>query len=326
LPEENFSRIICQLTGAQAIVSSEVLQQLWSGYGTIERLYLTGGSVPSVIVKTVDYGRCLDHPVGWQDDYAHQRKIKSYEVEVAWYSHWSEHCQSMCRVPQCFYAKTFEQKVIIALEDMDVAGFSKRKTSVTVDEIKSCLKWLAYFHATFMGYKPSGLWSIGTYWHLDTRPNEWEAMAEGSLKSKAVQIDQKLRALEYQTIVHGDAKIANFCFSEGVGPVAAVDFQYVGKGCGIKDVIYLMSSCLEADGCVQYEKMLLDYYFSELAQAITAGPLTVNFIALEKEWRFAYAYAWADFYRFLQGWNPKHWKINSYCERLTKEVVEQLSG
>jgi len=37
-----------------------------------------------------------------------------------------------------------------------------------------------------------------------------------------------------------------------------------------------------------------------------------------------YSVAWTDFYRFLKGWSPGHWKIHSYSERLAHEVVSQL--
>ncbi len=46
--------------------------------------------------------------------------------------------------------------------------------------------------------------------------------------------------------------------------------------------------------------------------------------ALEREWRTLYAFAWADFHRFLKGWKPDHWKINSYSERITKTVINTL--
>jgi hypothetical protein len=47
--------------------------------------------------------------------------------------------------------------------------------------------------------------------------------------------------------------------------------------------------------------------------------------ALEKEWRSLYRVAWADFHRFLKGWSPSHWKINSYSERITAEVIKSLT-
>jgi len=37
-----------------------------------------------------------------------------------------------------------------------------------------------------------------------------------------------------------------------------------------------------------------------------------------------YRLSWADFHRFLKGWNPDHCKINSYSERVTSEVIKRL--
>ena len=48
--------------------------------------------------------------------------------------------------------------------------------------------------------------------------------------------------------MHGDAKLANFLFTSDHSQVAGVDFQYVGGGCGMKDVAYLLS-CLDEDAC-----------------------------------------------------------------------------
>ena len=50
--------------------------------------------------------------------------------------------------------------------------------------------------------------------------------------------------------------------------VAAVDFQYVGGGCGIKDVAYFIGSCLYEEDCERYEEGLLDWYFSQLKEAL----------------------------------------------------------
>ena len=119
--------------------------------------------------------------------------------------------------------------------------------------------WLAHFHATFMGETPDGLWEVGSYWHLDTRPDELEALDDVHLKQAAGEIDALLRAARFQTFVHGDAKLANFCFSEDGTQVAAVDFQYVGGGCGMKDVAYFIGSCLYEEDCERHEAALLGF-------------------------------------------------------------------
>ncbi|MDH3346259.1 MAG: DUF1679 domain-containing protein, partial [Kiritimatiellaceae bacterium] len=194
---------------------------------------------------------------------------------------------------------------------------------VTDDELKACLKWLAAFHATFMNEKPDGLWPVGTYWHLDTRPDELDVMNDAELKRAAPAIDRQLNECRFQTLVHGDAKLANFCFSQDGENVAAVDFQYVGGGCGMKDVAYFISSCLDEEQSAAREGELLDYYFRTLQQFMGGG--SASFQALEKEWRAMYPVAWTDFFRFLQGWCPGHWKIHRYSQRLTREVLARLN-
>jgi aminoglycoside phosphotransferase (APT) family kinase protein len=137
-------------------------------------------------------------------------------------------------------------------------------------------------------------------------------------------IDARLNQANYQTLVHGDAKLANFCFSADGDRVAAVDFQYVGGGCGMKDVAYFVGSCLDERACEARESELLDYYFSALREALGRSEKRCDVEALIAEWRGLYPVAWTDFHRFIKGWSPGHWKINSYSERLAREVVANL--
>ena len=313
---EYFKSIILNSSGATSLKEKETIQTLWSGYGKIKRIKLEGSQLETVVVKNVQLPKKGNHPRGWNTEIGHLRKLKSYDVESNWYKNYSE--KSLARLPKCIAVEHTDEEVLMVLEDLDAAGFSVRKQSVKWLEIENCLKWLANFHASFLGCKPEHLWEIGCYWHLDTRPQELEALNDLALKEASGLIDQKLNNCNYKTFVHGDAKLANFCFSNN-GKVAGVDFQYVGGGCGLKDVAYFIGSCLNEEDCERLESKILDTYFAFLHIA-----LGEKNEVLENEWRSLYHLAWADFHRFLKGWSPGHWKINSYSERVTKSVIQNL--
>ncbi|MDZ8118490.1 oxidoreductase family protein [Pontiella agarivorans] len=336
---QHFTAITLKATGASALTESEVIQNLWSGYGKIVRVgleYTMEGRPPcrpgtvqspslqSVIVKHVQWPTRQHHPRGWNTGNSHERKVKSYQVETAFYRDFSNRCDDSCRVPECYALETRGDEVFMVMEDLDASGFHLRKSYVTEADIEACLSWLAHFHAEFMHEEPSSLWKTGTYWHLETRPDELQELDDLKLKNAAAAIDQQLKNSPFQTFVHGDAKLANFCFAEN-GEVAAVDFQYVGGGCGMKDVAYFISSCLSEDECEQQETRLLDVYFQCLEKALETRGKNIDFQSLEKNWRSLYPVAWTDFFRFLQGWSPGHWKIHAYSERLAREVLEQCN-
>lgn len=323
---KQFKSIILEATQATNLYEIEVIQNLWSGYGKIIRLGIEEGCVDRVVVKHVRLPKGGSHPRGWNTDLSHQRKLRSYEIETYWYKHYSAICDDFCRIPKCLALETAGDEVLMVMEDMDISGFPARKHSVEWKEIAECLRWLANFHAKFMNKKPEGLWEVGTYWHLDTRPDELRIMDDKRLKRAAHEIDMMLRNSPYQTIVHGDAKLANFCFSDNGNKVAAVDFQYVGGGCGMKDVAYFVGSCLYEDDCERLENKILTTYFTELEAALIRENSRINFNDLEADWRALYPVAWTDFHRFLKGWSPDHWKINSYSERLSREVIKLLDN
>ncbi|MEJ2612114.1 MAG: phosphotransferase [Candidatus Thiodiazotropha sp.] len=322
--EPHIRDIILSATGADDLFPGGIIQSLWSGYGTIDRYGLIGSELNSVVVKHVRLADQNDHPRGWNSDLSHQRKLRSYVVETHWYENWAKQCGEQCRIPHCLAIEQHADEVLMVLEDLDSSGFPGRKNRINKQGMLACLDWLAHFHATFMGSHPEGLWKIGTYWHLDTRPDELDVMQESELKKAASILDKTLNEAPFQTFVHGDAKLANFCFSNNGTQVAAVDFQYIGGGCGMKDVAYFISSCLDEAACEQQETLLLDSYFSALKRALAFHHPEINAAEVEDAWRPLYTIAWTDFYRFLKGWSPGHWKIHSYSERLAHEVIKQL--
>ncbi|PLY07486.1 MAG: phosphotransferase [Arcobacter sp.] len=300
-----------------------IIQRLWSGYGELVRLKFTK---KTIIIKHVKLPKASKHPKGWNTDFSHQRKLYSYEVEVNWYKEFSEIIDNRCRIPQGLKTFQTENEWLIVMEDLAMAGFNITTCHGHRNYLISSINWLANFHAKYLNTKSELIWEIGTYWHLDTRPDEFEILEDKELKKYAIHIDNELKNIKYKTIVHGDAKIANFCFDEHGTTCAAVDFQYVGHGTGMKDLVYFISSAVEPEVCDQMESWILDTYFIAFKDAIEHYHPKLDSIQIEREWRPLFAIAWADFQRFIKAWSPNHYKINSYSEELTTRAIAYLKA
>ncbi len=276
---------IAAATGARAARRGERLQTLWSGYGEIFRVELDGGIAPTAIVKHVT-------PPHTRDSISDRRKRRSYHVEVAFYRDLAPRCDDRCRVARLFASRVTDDEWTFVLEDLDGAGYPGRCDDAEGSSLDACIGWLAAFHARFLDEHHGDLWPIGTYWHLATRHDELAAIADRGLRDRAHDLDTQLSAARFQTILHGDPKEANFCFSRDGRSVAAVDFQYAGRGCAMKDVAYLLHGRDE-----RRQLAGLDSYFRALRPLLAADGA-----AIEAEWRALYPVARRDFRRFLAGW------------------------
>ena len=326
MEKEAIDQFILEATEAENLKRLGVVQTLWSGYGSIVRIALEGSKFSSVIVKHVqpENGK---HPRGWNTDLSHRRKLKSYEVETNWYRDLSNsEINQYARIPKCFGVKNSGLECLIVMEDLDASGYGERRSSVNLEEMHLCVRWLARFHTYNMGRSSDGLWETGTYWHLETRPDELDQLEDPELKAIAPAIDEKLKRSTFKTLVHGDAKLANFCFSQEGSGVAAVDFQYVGGGCGMKDLAYFVGSCFRDQEAEEKEEEILDFYFQELSKAIVSLGSSKSAADIEEDWRPLYKVAWADFHRFMKGWSSGHWKLSDYSERVTREVIDSLKN
>ena len=316
------SRIL-EVSQASAIASVEPIQALWNGYGMLARVHLADALYPSVILKHVQIPKDAAHPRGFTGDIGRARKVRSYDVEVHWYLHLNREVSTTAATPSCLAVVEECGEVALILEDLCVAGFPEARWSVSTEEVEVVLRWLARFHARFIGEAGEGLWPTGTYWHLETRPEELERIRGTRLHQWAGFLDARLSADPYLTLVHGDAKLANYCFSEDGAFVAAVDFQYVGRGCAMKDVAYFLGSCLSGDDCEVLESRLLNSYFQELRGSL---PAHLDGSALESEWRELFPVAWADFERFMLGWSPGHKKLTGYSHQTTEMAMDQVEA
>jgi thiamine kinase-like enzyme len=305
----------------------QTVQSLWSGYGDISR-YISPRLNTTFIVKHISPPIEHAHPKGWNTQTSHQRKLQSYQVETNFYRYYASLCDDHCVVPKLLAAFSENQQQILVLQDLDQAGFSLRKDQTGMADVKLGIKWLAYFHARFLQQDHCDLWPVGTYWHLATRQDEFEVMQAGQLKDAAQALDTELNHARFQTLVHGDAKLANFCFPDNndANRLAAVDFQYVGKGVGVKDLAYFLGASLNQDALFKHERRLLDEYFLHLKNALYHYQIDMDFMPLQQEWRMLYPLAWADFNRFLLGWSPGHYKINAYMHGQTDIALAILDN
>jgi serine/threonine protein kinase len=190
--------------------------------------------------------------------------------------------------------------------------------------IRAVLKWLATLHASYWGdervdtiVEESGLQQQGSYWYLDTRPDEHGSMPnhgwEGRLKRAARAIDNRLKRDSMQCLIHGDAKDANVMVTDD-GDVVMCDFQYCGKGPPSKDLAYFFCSSVNAKD----EGAALQFYLDELTKRLPPGAQAPTIAELIDSLELAYA----DFTRFMSGWG--YWGGN--MEGRVKRLLDRLDG
>jgi hypothetical protein len=306
------------------------VQSLWSRYGEIRRVELSGAHAPSVIVKRVTPPAATELARDARALRSHRRKLRSYDVERAFYLDHATRCAAGCRVPRAYHAAAGPDGWLFVLEDLDCAGYRRRRVRASRADVLAGLDWLAQFHATFLGAAPTGLWRVGTYWQLQTRPDELAALPDVALRAAAPRIDARLNQARFLSLVHGDAKLANFCFAEHGPALAAVDFQYVGGGVGVKDVAYFLGSCLEPAECAAYVPGFLDEYFRQLElalrQRLPALDASLQIPCVVAEWRELFAFAWVDFQRFLGGWAPGEFASDAFSQQLQEQVLRAVAA
>lgn len=285
----------------------KILGNLWSDCGQIVGCEL---EAKPCVVKAINVPSKIDHPRISQSEFALNRKQHSYLVEYNWYRYYSNHLPVHAEAITCLNTFKQQQQFALVFEDFKSVGFDNAQSNSI--HINAILKWLANFHAFNLNIEPKNLWQTGSYWHLATRPDEWQKIPDQALKIHASIFDDILRNSQYQTLIHGDAKLANFAINSDFKKVLGYDFQYVGKGVGVIDIMYFLGSCLSEKQLQRDADDLLNNYFSYLKIALREFHPTIDSRVLINDWRKLWPMAWADFYRFLAGWSPKHKKINSY--------------
>lgn len=327
-------------------LSTNRLQSLWAGYGSIIRVAVQspGEGVPStLIIKRV---KPLKGKTG---DVGHERKLKSYRVEATWYQHTdlahkfirqqesdavgvlSTSC--VCTIPYPVHVDVDGDAIQLVLSDL-LPRFSNQGWGFGMNEAKASLRWLAAFHACYweaeLPRDRAGdllVWNEGSYWHLTTRWDEWRGMGREwkRLKMAAKAIDARIHnASKHKTLVHGDPKGENILFgTDKNGDLAAAfyDFQYVGRSYGSRDLVYIFVSTFDSNLVENgADDVLLRYYFDQLIHLL---PDTCN-VSTWEDIKDQYDLCMCDYVRFMAGWGM--WGNTDYATKLTNAVLNRLDN
>jgi len=296
----------------QSVTSVSQIATLWGGMGSIVGLKCECGcekgdstKQKTIIAKRI---RC-SNPRSFGD----RRKAASYKVEASFYG--SDACSELSEQHICCKGMHTEDDGSGSITILMTPLPNPALWSMEGDVARAAVRSVARLHARFWGNPKSttaveeiGLAAQGTYWYLDTRPDEYEMMdgrtgISRKLKKAAFGIDRALKEHEYQTICHGDLKACNMSMSKNPSYVTLVDFQYLGRACPAKDLAYLFVCGMDVDEDFEerQEGELLGLYIDELA---------ANGVGHEKEaplpkletLKQALDLSYCDLYRWMLGW------------------------
>jgi hypothetical protein len=315
------------------------LVALWSSFGAIYQVHLK--TAPhSLILKHVDA------PVDSHSSESHLRKLISYRVERYFYAHLASRLSA--RVAAHYPVDPGSRDTALLLEDLTAAfPHPASRRYCGEEQAGVVLRWIAGFHAAFWGKvdeipdtppplevqnprATEGVWQHGGYWYHATRSDEYAAMREDPEYDWLTERHVNMVA-EYladpkrpgRTLLHGDLKAANILFSGELDSCACYDFQYCGKGLGVVDLVYFLSTSVDARimGNPEAVERLLDVYYQELQKQVLAngddmGGYTKEGMMQDLDM------AKVDWYRFQAGWG--FWSNGFASESKVKTILARL--
>ena len=337
-------------------LTEELVQILWKGNGELVRLHIVpkkGEKRPPLILKKVQLNARVDETDGELDP-KQQLKAKSYAIERQFYLELSTRLiiNMGVRMPHLVNSSDASTRtsvsITLLLSDLKAEGFmdvSLSASGMTIGQVLLATDWLARFHACGLGEGWESLyqlWPEGCYWGLDARRDEWhrlldsdkhkgedETFLAGQLYHAAPALASRLRSAQGfargWTCVHGDFKAANLLLSDT--ECAALDFQYVGGGFGVRDLAAFvcknapMDSSADPSSWLAVEMLVLDTYHRLLV--LYAGVNKADIVPTRDDITHQYEVALLDFVRFQLGWGA--WGNVFYSLFRARAILKDLA-
>jgi hypothetical protein len=183
-------------------------------------------------------------------------------------------------------------------------------------------------------HPPTGLWDNGCYWHLDTRQQEFDSIPRSwaDVRAAASRVDEVLKGCKadgsisdtHQTLLHGDFKSENLLW-DGRGRCCAYDFQYTGRGLGMRDVAYMLSSSVDVDVLEHSsgEQRLLQHYHASLQKQLGRHGKEAAAKRYSSDVMTAqFELCLVDYVRFMAGWGM--WGNAEWASQRARDVLPRL--
>ncbi len=210
--------------------------------------------------------------------------LLAYEREMRFYQHFSTDCPLK---PPKFYGGsdvTGEGDYLLLMEDLQPFRFVSQLDVLAAEDARACIDGLASMHAHYWEqpeldrveslYQFSD-WAeiytpiIASGWPLFQKdfgpliPHEMFPMYEPG-NAAAGAIFQYFSRCRPKTLLHGDARIENFCFNRDTGAARAYDWQLAAAGPGIYDVMYFFANSVGPETLFDQGESLLRNYHAGL--------------------------------------------------------------
>jgi hypothetical protein len=329
------------------------------------------------------------------DDIGTQRKLKSYLIEKEFYQKISPHLiqNLQLSLPQCFYCSYQPEssqnnlQIGILMNNLN-DQYPISLSTLSFQQSFCVLTWLAKFHSSHFeqssqweSYERNEMiWSEGCYWRLDTRYSEYQNISKKYKKLKLIAspiatilrdgVDPSFHPPhQYRTIIHGDYKAANILFQEmnSSSPSSLAsppqyscvcyDFQYLGIGFGVRDLVKLFVSSMDLSSSFhsagpsprhqrhrssnslsewkEMERNFLEYYREQFIQSVHENLAHGGIYSQElvspvdnlypfSVLQYHYEIALIDYMRFMAGWGL--WGNTDYAEQRANEIIQELDG
>ena len=238
-----------------------------------------------------------------------------YTREVNFYKRFSTSARA--RIPRCFFAEQNESGFAIVLEDLAPARQGDQIAGVSLEQAEQAIAEAAKLHASHWcddsinalpwvtGTKAAPVWkdpgsAMAHMWSkfCDRYEDRISASAMDVGDQFIPNFDQYWIGREGpKCLIHNDFRPDNMMFgtTEGGYPVAIVDWQTLGFGCGTSDVSYFLAGALKPDLRQKNLNALLNKYHQSL---IDYGISNYSFDQLFEDFRF---HSFKLFYSALVG-------------------------